>query len=133
MANYLIDILGQVAAGMSEGSNFCPLVCRTTISCLHHFLINHVFIMSQLPKVCLPCQTQSFKSSSVLSHFSSHGFLPPYSFAVRLSGALSLFSIYLKKLLFSLIPLTLFSTVSNFADLISFLLAPTVCCLHSQS
>ena len=69
MTNYFIDILVQVAAGMLEDLKFCPLVCRKSINCLSHFLINQVFITSQLPKVCLPCQTQIFKSSSVLSHF----------------------------------------------------------------
>lgn len=121
---------------MLQDSKFCPLVCRNTVSCRSHFLINQVFIPSQLPEVCLPCQTQMFKSSSVSCHFSEHGFLPPYSFAVLLSGALSLFffsPMYLKRLLFPLIPSALFSTVSNFADLISFLLAPTVYCLHFHS
>lgn len=115
-----MDILVQVAAGVSEDSEFSRLVCRNAVSCPHHFLTNQVFITSQLPKVCSLCQTQIFKSSSALNHFSSHGFLPPNLF-VGLLLVVSLFPICLKKLLFPLISWALFDRVSSFANLISLL------------
>ena len=118
---------------MFEDSGLFPLACRSTSSCLNYFLVNQVFIMSQLPKVCLPCQTRIFKagrSSATLAYmdFSLPIHLQPSFLVLYLC-----FSIYSKKLLFLLIPSALFSTVSTFADLISLFLAPTVCCLHNHS
>lgn len=118
---------------MFEDSGLFPLACRNTSSCLNYFLINQASLCPNCPKCVCLVKLGFLKAGRSWATLANMDFSLPIHLQPSFLLLYLCFSIYLKKLLFLLIPSALFSTVSTFADLISLLLAPTICCLHYHS